>query len=88
MDNRQLNSLSLAVLQAGIPCWDRDVKRYVDSANIPAYHPFTDYLERLPEWDGVDRVTPPRPTREPSAALGEILPPLDAGHDRPMDALR
>ena len=58
VDNRQLNSLSLAVLQAGIPCWDRDVKRYVDSANIPAYHPFTDYLERLPEWDGVDRVTP------------------------------
>ena len=58
VDNRQLNSLSLAVLQAGIPCWDRDVKRYVDSANIPAYHPFTDYLERLPEWDRVDRVTP------------------------------
>ncbi|EJX05914.1 helicase [gut metagenome] len=58
VDNRLLNSISLAVLQAGIPCWDRDVKRYVDSANIPAYHPFTDYLDHLPAWDGVDRVTP------------------------------
>ena len=58
VDNRLLNSLSLAVLQTGIPCWDRDVKRYVDSANIPAYHPFTDYMDHLPEWDGVDRVTP------------------------------
>ena len=58
VDNRLLNSISLAVLQAGIPCWDRDVKRYVDSANIPAYHPFTDYMDHLPAWDGVDRVTP------------------------------
>ena len=57
VDNRLLNSLSLSVLQAGIPCWDRDVKRYVDSANIPAYHPFTDYMDHLPAWDGVDRVT-------------------------------
>ena len=58
VDNRLLNSISLAVLQAGIPCWDRDVKRYIDSANIPAYHPFTDYMDCLPDWDGVDRVTP------------------------------
>ena len=67
VDNRLLNSISLAVLQAGIPCWDRDVKRYVDSANIPAYHPFTDYLDRLPAWDGVDRVTPlaQRVSRQP-----------------------
>ncbi|EJX03041.1 helicase [gut metagenome] len=67
VDNRLLNSISLSVLQAGIPCWDRDVKRYIDSANIPAYHPFTDYMDRLPAWDGVDRVTPlaQRVSRQP-----------------------
>ncbi len=56
-DNRVLNSISMQVLLAGIPCWDRDVKRYVESAAIPSYHPFTQYMQQLPEWDGVDRVT-------------------------------
>ena len=58
VDNRVLNSISLQVMQAGIPCWDRDVKRYVESANIPSFHPFTAYMEQLPEWDGTDRVSP------------------------------
>lgn len=57
-DNRVLNSISLQVMQAGIPCWDRDVKRFVESAEIPSFHPFTAYMEQLPEWDGVDRVAP------------------------------
>lgn len=57
VDNRVLNSISMQVLLAGIPCWDRDVKRYVESAAIPSYHPFTQYMQQLPEWDGVDRVT-------------------------------
>ena len=56
-DNRVLNSISLQVMQAGIPCWDRDVKRYIESAEIPSFHPFTAYIEQLPEWDGVDRVS-------------------------------
>ena len=57
VDNRVLNSISLQVMQAGIPCWDRDVKRYIESAEIPSFHPFTAYIEQLPEWDGVDRVS-------------------------------
>lgn len=56
-DNRVLNSISLQVMQAGISCWDRDVKRYIESAEIPSFHPFTAYIEQLPEWDGVDRVS-------------------------------
>ena len=56
-DNRVLNSISLQVMQAGIPCWDRDVKRYIESAEIPSFHPFTAYIEQLPEWDGVDRLS-------------------------------
>ena len=57
-DQRMLNSISLQVMQAGIPCWDRDIRRYVESADIPSYHPFTTYMEQLPQWDGKDRVTP------------------------------
>ena len=56
-DNRILNSISLQAMQAGISCWDRDIKRYVESAEIPSFHPFTAYMERLPQWDGVDRVS-------------------------------
>ena len=56
-DNRLLNSISLQVMQAGISCWDRDIKRYVESSEIPSFHPFTAYMERLPQWDGVDRVS-------------------------------
>lgn len=57
-DSRVLNSISLQVLQAGIPCWDRDIRRYAESAEIPSYHPFTYYMEHLPVWDGVDRISP------------------------------
>ena len=56
-DNRLLNSISLQVMQAGVSCWDRDIKRYVESSEIPSFHPFTAYMERLPQWDGVDRVS-------------------------------
>ncbi|EJW96926.1 helicase, partial [gut metagenome] len=53
-----LNSISMRVIRSGIPCNDHDVKRYVASADIPQYHPFQDYLNHLPAWDGIDRVTP------------------------------
>ena len=39
-----------------LDCWDVDIKRYIDSEHAPAYHPFTDYFEHLPRWDGKDRV--------------------------------
>ncbi len=58
VDSRLLNSISLQVLQAGITCWDRDVKRYVESCEVSAYHPFAAFMERLPQWDGIDRVNP------------------------------
>lgn len=57
VDNRLLNSISLRVMQAGIPCWDRDIKRFVESDNIHPYHPFSHYFEQLPAWDGKDRIT-------------------------------
>ena len=57
VDTRTLNSISLDAISEGIDCWDRDVKRYIESAHIPAYHPFTLYFDRLPAWDGKDRVS-------------------------------
>ena len=57
VDTRTLNSIALNAIGEGIECWDRDVKRYIESENVPAYHPFTLYFDHLPEWDGKDRVT-------------------------------
>ena len=56
VDERWMNSLSLEAIEAGIDCWDRDIQRFVRSRRISEYHPFTAYFERLPEWDGTDRV--------------------------------
>lgn len=56
--SRELNSICLHARRQGIACWDRDVSRYVNSADIPSYHPFVLYMENLPLWDGVDRLTP------------------------------
>ena len=57
IDQRTLNSIVLRAMDEGIACWDRDVKRYVESAHVPAYHPFIHYFDNLPEWDGRDRVS-------------------------------
>ena len=56
VDQRLLNSISMTAMEQGIDCWDRDVKRLVESADMPEYHPFASYLENLPKWDGKDRV--------------------------------
>ena len=53
---RDLNSLCLSAHEAGIPCWDRDVSRFVASDRLPDHHPFRDYFDRLPPWDGEDRL--------------------------------
>ncbi len=52
-----LNSISLQAMQVGIPCWDRDVKRYVESSDVPDFHPFTAYMQQLPQRDGRDLVS-------------------------------
>ena len=56
VDDRLLHTISLAAMEKGVDCWDVDIKRYIDSEYAPAYHPFTDYFEHLPRWDGKDRV--------------------------------
>lgn len=53
-----LNSLCLEARARHINCWDKDVSRFVNSEQMPDYHPLLSYMDALPEWDGKDRVTP------------------------------
>ena len=53
---RDLNAICLEVHRHGIDCWDRDVARMVHSADVREYHPFRLYFQRLPAWDGHDRL--------------------------------
>ena len=57
VDQRTLNTLCIEARDQGINCWDKDVSRLMCSKKISNYHPFQDYLEHLPLWDGQDRVT-------------------------------
>lgn len=51
------NSMTTKAMLAGLKSWDRDIKRYIESNDIPQYDPIEDYLSHLPAWDGTDRVT-------------------------------
>ena len=57
INSRTLNGIALRAMESGVDCWDRDVKRFVESDHVQAYHPFDLYFSHLPEWDGCDRVT-------------------------------
>ena len=57
VDSRTLNGIALDAIDSGVDCWDRDIKRYVESDHVQAYHPFDLYFKHLPTWDGTDRVT-------------------------------
>lgn len=57
VDQRTLNTLCIEARAAGINCWDKDVSRLLCSQKIADFHPFTSYMENLPDWDGIDRVT-------------------------------
>ena len=52
------NSIPMRALEQGIKCWDKDIRRYVNSNDIALYDPINDYLDHLMPWDGEDRVTP------------------------------
>ena len=53
---RDLNAICLEAHRHGIDCWDRDVARMVHSADVREYHTFRQYFQRLPAWDGRDRL--------------------------------
>lgn len=55
---RDLNTLLLKVNAEGIECKEANLKRLLNSDRIEDFHPMTDYMEHLPQWDGQDRITP------------------------------
>lgn len=57
VDQRALNTFCMMARKQGINCWDKDVSRLLLSQQIEDYHPFLHYVDSLPEWDGVDRVS-------------------------------
>ena len=55
---RVANTLCLEAQEQGIPCWDKDVLRLLNSERLTDFHPLLTYMAELPSWDGIDRVTP------------------------------
>ena len=53
---RNLNAFCIEAHTEGIPCWDKDLNRYIYSTYISDYHPFHLYMEELPQWDGFPAV--------------------------------
>jgi predicted P-loop ATPase len=53
---REQNTIVLEAQEAGLNCWDKDVTRIIESTNTTTYHPFIEYFNNLPKWDGRDRV--------------------------------
>ena len=56
ISRRKQNTMVINVLNQGLYCWDKDVERILKSDLVDNYHPFYDYMQRLPEWDGKDRI--------------------------------
>lgn len=52
------NTMTIRALEAGLPSWDRDLDRFINSREIRQYNPVRDYLYHLSPWDGHDRITP------------------------------
>jgi predicted P-loop ATPase len=58
VNDRDLSTIVQDIRCEGINFWTRDIQRYINSEKVTMYHPFLQYFEELPEWDGKDRVTP------------------------------
>lgn len=56
VSDRIMNSMIRAARKEGLDVWDRDVKRFINSADIPDYNPIDFFLKTLPEWDGKDHI--------------------------------
>ena len=58
IDEREMNGMIVDARMAGISCWNNMVSTLVLSNKVESFNPFRLYVEELPEWDGLDRVTP------------------------------
>lgn len=58
IDEREMNGMIVDARLDGIACWNSMVPTLVLSNKVKSYNPFQAYLQKLPGWDGIDRVTP------------------------------
>ena len=50
------NDMTIEAREQGLKSWDQDVNRFIDSTRIEQYDPVNTWLDKLPEWDGQDRI--------------------------------
>lgn len=53
---KDYNSIFVALQLAGISCYQNYLKAVVDSNYAKDFNPFTDYLDNLAPWDGIDHI--------------------------------
>ena len=58
LDQEARNDMTIRAKELGLRSWDKDIDRFIDSTRIAKYDPINDWLDRLPRWDGRDRITP------------------------------
>lgn len=57
VDEKVFNSMALELNRMGIKAWERDLNRFLSSAEITPYNPVRDYLWSLQgKWDGEDHI--------------------------------
>lgn len=57
MTSRDLNTFYWELQNANIDCHYKDMDRLLNSNLIPLYHPFREWFDALPAWDGHDRIS-------------------------------
>ena len=50
------NDMTIEACEQGLKGWDQSVNRFIDSTRIEQYDPVNTWLDKLPEWDGEDRI--------------------------------
>ncbi|MBP5772418.1 MAG: DUF3874 domain-containing protein [Bacteroidaceae bacterium] len=52
-----LNTMTIKLLKSGLNVWDRDVRRFINSTDLPDFNPVADYLSSVAgRWDGQDHI--------------------------------
>lgn len=56
LNNEIRNEMTMRAKELGLKSWDKDIARFIDSPRIKLYAPVNEWLDRLPKWDGCDRI--------------------------------
>lgn len=58
IDDRMMGKIVMEARMQGIDVWDKDVRRYIQSADTPSFNPVEDFLASVRgRWDGTDRIS-------------------------------